>query len=187
MIVLPVGLRIQSLEIDGKVGTLVPTFFMRPSTHFIIALMAIAIPSKGQVDPEQAIAKVFRVLAGEETNFPAKADSLLQNGAWEALAYIDLAAKLKPQKEDLQEAVPDYYRFKGKELIFKLIDPKDHNQYGFQGKLEYRWQKQFVLVINPKNGTERDRWKVLYLDGEYLALEMGDLRVFFAHTPPQEP
>ncbi len=138
-------------------------------------------------DPNEAIAKVFRVLSGEEANIPLQKDSLIQVGAWEALAYLDQKQAFQLSKEDLQEAVPDYYRFKAKRLIFKLIDPKNHNQFGVQGELAYDWEKRFLVVKDPKNGRERDRWKLLYLDAEYLALEMGELRVFFTHTRPLEP
>ncbi len=137
------------------------------------------------ISGDQAIAKVFNVLSGKEELLPpsGQRDSLLQIGAWEALAYLEKGAALQ---DDLREAVPDYYHFKEDHFIFKLIDPNDHNHYGFEGQLKYRWEKNQLLVLSPNGEVVKDRWKLLYLDENYLALAMDDLRVFFTHTRPQE-
>ena len=38
----------------------------------------------------------------------------------------------------------------------------------------------------PDGREVKDRWQLLYLDENYLALKMDALRVFFAHTASQE-
>lgn len=188
MIVLPVDRKIQSLEIDGKVGTLVPTFFMRLYPFIALFLSTLPIHLRAQpVSAEEAITKVFKVLSGEERAVPDAKQDLLQKGAWEALAYLDQNNSFELSEESLQEAVPDYYRFKEKEMLFRLINPKDHNQFGIEGSLNYKWEKDWLVLLDRKTGLERDRWRLLYLDDQYLALEMGELRVFFTHTPPLEP
>lgn len=155
---------------------------------FLFLLIAQAIWAQ-EPSGEQAIQKVFKVLSGAEEAIPALEDrnKLLQTGAWEALAYIDRERVLAPTPSDLNEAVPDYYHFTEKGLIFKLIDPKDHNHYGFEGRLSYRWEKNYLVLISEDSGQEKDRWKLLYLDDNYLALRIDNLSVFLTQTRAQEP
>ncbi|WP_421751961.1 hypothetical protein [Croceimicrobium sp.] len=155
----------------------------------ILLFIALSISLQAQeMTGEQAISKVFKVLNGEEVKIPevGKREALLQSGAWEALAYLDVRLTFQASEEDLQEAVPDYYRFKAEDLIFKLINPEDHNQYGYVGKLKYRWEKDTLVVLSADGREVKDRWQLLYLDENYLALKMDALRVFFAHTVVQE-
>lgn len=156
----------------------------------ILAFILIGLSLSAQSDDgSEAIAKVFRVLSLAEKSIPPaeQRDSLLQNDAWEALAYIDASARFKPTEEDLREAVPDYYHFTaGRGLYFKLINPENYNEYGHEGKLSYRWDAQSLLVLSLDGRTVKDRWELLYLDSNYMALKMGDLRVFFTHTRPLE-
>lgn len=162
-----------------------PTFFMRLT--LILSFLALSLQAQ---DPsgEEAIAKVFAVLSGAETKLPSleERNPLLQKGAWEALAYIDRSRVLMPSAEDLMEAVPDYYHFKKDYFLFKLINPKNHNEYGFEGQLKYRWEKRDLVVLSRDGKEEKDRWTLLYLDENYLALKMGDLYVFFTKTRPLE-
>ena len=157
--------------------------------HLLLFILISCSLSAQDSTAEAAINKVYRVLSGEESRVPAAADriSLLQIAAWEALAYIDRARVLKPSREDLREAVPDYYHFKKDRVIFKLIDQKDYNLYGFEGSLPYRWEGEYVVILSADGKEEKDRWKLLYLDTNYMALQMGHLSVFFTHSPKQEP
>lgn len=141
-----------------------------------------------ELSGDQAITKVYNILSGAEKAVPEAdlCDSLLRLGAWEALAYLDVEQTFNPQEEDLHEAVPDYYRFSVEGLLFKLIDPNDYNQYGHQGKLKYKWEGAEILILSVDGKTIKDRWQLLYLDANYLALQMGGLRVFFTHTPIQD-
>lgn len=155
---------------------------------FVLLLMAGGLLAQ-ETTGEDAITKVFKVLSGAEKTIPGLdlRDSLLLNGAWESLAYIDAAASFQPSREDLQEAVPDYYNFlSGGGFIFKLINPQNHNEYGYEGQLKYRWEGEDLVVLSADGLQVKDRWQLLYLDHSYLALRMGDLRVFFTHTPNQE-
>lgn len=157
---------------------------LRIAIFILIGLSAFGQEMTG----DEAIAKVYRVLSLQEKSIPqeAKRDTLLRGGPWEALAYIDASRTFQPTEEDLNEAVPDYYRFSAQGLLFKLIHPEDHNQYGYEGQLQYRWEGKTLVVLSKDGKTVKDRWELLYLDANYLALKMGDLRVFFTHTRPQE-
>lgn len=157
-------------------------------SRFLILLFSLGfygLSAQSDIKAEDALQKVFNVLSGEEkSNCQAQCDSLLNIGAWEALAYLDLASSFSLSIEDLKEAVPDYYQFKEGKLYFKLINPENHNEYGYAGQLQYNWDAQSLTVLNPKTGAIKDKWKVLYLDENYLALQMDDLRVFLSHTAP---
>ena len=157
--------------------------------HILFLILISCTLSAQDSTAEAAISKVYRVLAGEESRVPIAAErgSLLQSEAWEALAYIDRSQVLMPSREDLREAVPDYYHFKENKVIFKLIDQNDYNLYGFEGSLPYRWEDEYIVILSANGKQEKDRWKLLYLDANYMALQMGDLSVFFTHSPKQEP
>lgn len=131
---------------------------------------------------DKALQKVFDVLSGDERSVVDTPQKFLQKGAWEALAYIEEAAGLK--KENIAEAVPDYYHFYDKEVLLKLIDPEDYNQYGQEMRVDYAVKEKKILLL--KDGKQMDSWDILYLDKSYMALDMGELRVFFTHTAPQE-
>lgn len=152
--------------------------------------LLLALSSAGlfaQPTAEEAIDQVFGILSGRDTaSLPADARAALQKNAWEALAYLPISPSGESRVEDLQEAVPDYYRFIGDQLLLKLIDPEDHNRYGSEFTVNYRLKKRELTLLDPRTGAQRDQWVVLYLDAEYLALEMGDLRLFFTRTAAQE-
>ncbi|MDZ7848190.1 MAG: hypothetical protein U5L96_16365 [Owenweeksia sp.] len=89
--------------------------------------------------------------------------------------------------EDLREAVPDYYHFEEGLLTLKLINPENYNEYGATVQAPYRLvNEKRIVLLDPNTGEQKDKWDVIYLDANYLALDMGDLRVFFTHTTPQE-
>ncbi|MGB0175534.1 MAG: hypothetical protein ACPF9D_00110 [Owenweeksia sp.] len=135
---------------------------------------------------EKALKKVLEVLTVKEPQLPdvTQLPGMLQKGAWEALSYINEGAG-EYDTDDLLEAVPDYYNFGESEVIIKLIDPNDYNQYGIEVTVKYRVLSGKVELLNPQ-GELKSSWELLYLDKHYMALDMGELRVFFTHTPVQE-
>lgn len=108
----------------------------------------------------------------------------LKLGAWEALSYLE-EKQGQFVEEDLLEAVPDYYNFSDSTVVIKLVNPNDYNDYGIQLELKYEIKGK-ELILFDKKGKEKDRWTFLYLDKNYLALDMGQLRVFFTKTQLQE-
>tara|TARA_R110000850_G_scaffold136812_2_gene257988 strand:- start:1105 stop:1569 length:465 start_codon:yes stop_codon:yes gene_type:complete len=154
-----------------------------------MALFTALVPtiSFGQevTDPDKVIREVYEVLAGRRDYNRQELLKNLQRGAWEALSYVTDSDSIV--MEDLSEAVPDYYRFREKEAIVKLINPSNYNEYGLEATIPYKVTAEGEIeLIDTKTGGVKEKWKIIYLDANYLALDMGELRVFFTHTPVQE-
>jgi len=133
-----------------------------------------------QLDPEAVREKVITAL--RSSHIPTKADSsYLVAGAWEALAYLE-----DTSSENLYQAVPDYYSFKNDQLLLKLINPQNKNEYGVEIEVRYELVNNTLLLFDKETGEVKSSWKLLYLDNNYLAMEMDGLFVFFTHTPLQE-
>lgn len=135
-------------------------------------------------DPGEVIREVYEVLAGKRPAPTENLEANLKKGAWEALSYLEEQSKM--EIEDLREAVPDYYRFFENEVLLKLINPENYNEYGTQVRVTYRVSAKNQILLLDKEGKVKEEWKVIYLDKNYLALDMGGLRVFFTHTRIQE-
>lgn len=136
--------------------------------------------------PEEAIEKVFKVLSGQESAIDKEPAKRLRAAAWEALAYVPGKGLDTITTFSLQQAVPDYYNFEEGELILKLIDPKDHNRYGQELRVPYGLSAPTINLYDNQGQTVKDKWEIIYLDEFYLALDMGDLRIFFTRTAAQE-
>lgn len=134
---------------------------------------------------EQALLQVLEILAGKKETPLVERKTPLKKGAWEALSYLEEKAGVDYTTEDLLEAVPDYYNFRENNVLIKLINPQNYNEYGLELELPYRVEEKTISLFD-KEGKVKDSWIVLYLDDNYMALDMGELRVFFTHTPAQE-
>lgn len=132
---------------------------------------------------ENALEKVFTTLMLEAPQIHGDTLSLLKRGAWEALAYIE--PNLTNTINDLHQAVPDYYHFTKDTAIVKLINPKNTNEYSIEALVPYTVNQNAEIQLI-KQGVPTQKWQILYLDNNYMALIMGTLRVFFTHTPLQE-
>lgn len=155
--------------------------------YWIVGLLVL-VANKGNaqdLNPEEVIQQVYNILAGTDTSAANPDIALLGKGAWEALSYLEENAGMGI--ETLNEAVPDYYHFKPNVLILKLIDTQNQNEYGMELEVQYRLTDDLIVeLLDPKTRKVKDRWKIMYLDENYLALDMGDLRLFFTHTPDLE-
>lgn len=149
---------------------------------FFNLLLAICPQSSFGQGSQEATKKVLDILSKKEVAI-MEFDKL-KLGAWEALSYLE-ERQVQFVEEDLLEAVPDYYNFSDSTVIIKLVNPNDYNDYGIQLELRYEIKGK-ELILFDKKGKEKDRWTFLYLDNNYLALDMGQLRVFFTKTPIQE-
>lgn len=140
---------------------------------------------KAQEDRQQsARQKVAEALSGKSRSGRIKKDQL-EADAWEALSYLREKDNLSP--ENLEEAVPDYYRFHKGMVELRLVDPKRSGEYQREIILQYELNNEGKITLrDTKTGRIIDNWRVLYLDDNYLALDMGDLRVFFNHTRVQQ-
>jgi hypothetical protein len=163
-------------------------FFL--SLFSLLCALQIALPSayaqSKEMEPNEALQKVFEVLSAkkQDPKDSISCDLLLNNGAWESLAYIDMNISFNLTLEDVKEAVPDYYQFKKGKLYFKLINPTNHNEYGYSGSVQYKQDGSAVRLFDPKSELQMDKWEIRYVDENYLALDMDNLRVFFSHIKP---
>ena len=168
---------------------------MDKSRHtFLIPLLGIACAFLAGVtsvsaqlkdlEPNDALQTVFAVLSAKKmvSKDSKLCDSLLNIGAWESLAYVDIGSSFNLSLEDVQEAVPDYYQFKKGKLYFKLISPANNGEYGTSGELNYSQDGSIIRLIDPRTKALMDQWEIRYLDQNYLALEMDDLRVFLSRV-----
>lgn len=114
---------------------------------------------------------------------PAISDEVvvnLEKGAWEALAYVEEVSAASV--DDLNEAVPDYYRFVDGVLDVRLVDQQSGG-YGSSLKMGYGVLDGSTLALRKLGSRYAElTWQILYIDKNYLALDMGDIRVFFIHT-----
>ncbi len=151
----------------------------------LIAFFPVCSFGQEATDPDKVIREVYEVLAGMRSFDTEDINKKLKKGAWEALSYVETSDSIV--MEDLSEAVPDYYRFKEKEAIVKLINPSNYNEYGLEAVIPYKVNAGGeIQLLDSKTGVVKKNWKIIYLDSNYLALDMGELRVFFTHTPVQE-
>lgn len=174
---------------NSRSGTSGCFYFSRMKKLAILLLLAQAGLLIGQEEapsPEEAITKVFKVLSGQESTIDPEPTKRLTTAAWEALAYLPGEGLDTITTFSLQQAVPDYYNFERDQLILKLIDPKDHNRYGQELKVPYGLSSPTINLYDSKARTVKDKWEIIYLDEFYLALDMGDLRIFFTRTAAQE-
>lgn len=146
-----------------------------------LALMLLGTSLSGQApDAAEVREQVLRALKGDRQ--PTERDStLLVSGAWEALAYLE-----DTTSDQLYQAVPDYYNFRNGELILKLINPENRNEYGIEMKVPYGLANNILSLYDSETLELRSQWKLLYLDTNYMAMAMNDIYVFFTHTPLQE-
>jgi|GEM_PF-2054801 len=130
---------------------------------------------------EQPIDKVLKVLSSPSSAMPEKAISILESHSWEAIAYWDPGTEAIVT--NLFEAVPDVYRFdRGNFKIF--LQTQGGKPQTVNGK--YTLFGSEIQLFKKDQNEIIDRWKVLFLSNEYLALDMGDLHVFFV-LPDNDP
>lgn len=146
----------------------------------ILSIITLACYSQSET-AIKAREHMFSVLTIAEGVFIEDLKINIERSPWEALAYMEEGQMLSI--DDLQEAVPDYYYFKNNLLQLKLIDPQNAGEFGTELSVAYDLGSGDVIsLINPNSYQVKDSWKILYLDKNYLALDMGDVRVFFIHT-----
>lgn len=144
----------------------------------------MAVSAQAQVTADEAIKKVYETLSLKQSNLSGDTLQLLKNGAWEALAYLNETDLDSANK--VSEAVPDYYNFRESNAVIKLIDQKDINVYGMELEVAYTVKKGTLYIQKPKTGEVLDTWHIMFLDENYMCMDMGDVRVFFTHSRPQE-
>lgn len=161
-------------------------FDVKVSKFSIFILITILWFESGLLaqSPEKAREEVYQVLIGQRSFNSEKALQHLKEDAWEALSYIE--EETATTANSLLEAVPDYYNFQEKKATVKLIDSKTY-EYGLEVTIPYQLTPEMTIqLVDQNTGVIKDEWQIIYVDQNYLALDMGDLRVFFVHTKVQE-
>lgn len=153
---------------------------------FIGILIALGGALQAQSDAAtKAKEHMFSALTGAEGVVIENLETNLYHGPWEALAYVEEDAM--SSMEDIQEAVPDYYHFDNGLLHLKLVDPENLSEFGTVMDIPYKLENaKSIVLINPRSKREDGGWDILYLDRNYLALDMGEIRVFFIHSTLKE-
>ena len=168
------------------------SYYIIPVHHKLLFFLLVSLYSVSSrlhaqepVNSDSVVRQVYRYMVQQPAAKENTAE-LLQKTAWEALAYME-SGEEEPTVEDLREAVPDYYHFREASVVLKLIDPEDYNNYGVEITAPYKLLDNRTIVLMDERGElERDRWRIIAIDENYLALDMGEIRLFFTHTPAQE-
>ena len=134
---------------------------------------------------EQGRKYMYEALTKDKPAYLENVKQNLERGPWEALAYLEKGSA--SSQEDLQEAVADYYHYSKGVLDVRLRNPGDFQSYNTKMELAYNVGNGYSIALR-KPGSARAEltWQILYLDENYLALDMGDVRVFFIHTQKQD-
>ncbi|MBI1316952.1 hypothetical protein GC167_08870 [bacterium] len=138
-------------------------------------------------EPENPVDRVYQMLIAPPYPIEGSVISLLENGPWEALAYLDPGripethATQGPPGDLLQEAVPDLYHFSGGMLRLEPFSGANSKGESRPIEVYYTLVERALVLASTPNGPERDRWTIHYLNAHYLVLDMGDLRLFLTH------
>lgn len=139
--------------------------------------------SQEDQEVEEVQQQVYEFLT-QPPAIPDNASQLLVNAAWEALAYLDLSLDHTPA--DLQEAVPDYYNFQDSIVYIRLVDPANPGESEFRYQAIYTLADGLISLVKTQDAKAVSEWRIIAIDQHYLALDMGDVRVFFTHTSERE-
>lgn len=154
----------------------------RPKKYGALCLLWLlcAVAGYGQSQAE-ARQQVRAILMRPVAELPLEAEAL-QEGTWEALAYLEIDSSQSTPDTVLREAVGDQYRF-GKDTLHVRLVNRENNGYQYF-VVPYR-QEGRALILPPSQRFQKpQRWQIRYLKAPYLALEMGSLRVFFRQRSP---
>lgn len=133
---------------------------------------------QAQPDKKEPALLVLQLLANDSADIKANSIKWLDGQSWESLAYWDPGT---PKKTDhLFEAVPDVYRFEDGRFKVRFYR-QDEGPANASGTFRIEGLK-WIVFIDSGSRKELDRWKLLYLDQHYMAVDMDGLRVFF--VPP---
>ncbi len=114
-----------------------------------------------------------------DSSLKVKSDHL-ESTDWEALAYIDISGLYDESK--MQEAVGDVYRFKEGRFAIKMVDQKDPSKFGLLVNGDFKIESNVLVLSKKENPDFKIELTVIYLDENYLVIDMDSLRIFLTHT-----
>jgi hypothetical protein len=162
------------------VGTSVS--FISAKFAFVFLAGCISSPSllRAQIeDPAQVVLDILS--EAHSSDNPLEFD-FLKGRSWEMLAYWN--PESPATKDELFEAVPDVYRFENGKLKGRVLTDLNSDPIVISG--HYSRSGNTLTLFKESGGMAADKWVILYLDEKYLALDMGDLRVFLV-PPDNDP
>ena len=125
--------------------------------------------------PDSVINTVFRALTSDQTNIPQDVNSFLIGPEWEALAYWEMNTEKK--LENMFEAVGDIYQFQPTSFAIKLRNPQNPKEFMSAITGSYHIEKN-LLILKSQSGNYMEM-AIIYLDKNYLVLELEAMRIFF--------
>lgn len=135
--------------------------------------------AQAQHDPDSVIKIVWNALSAEETYIEESEESLLVDCDWEALSYWD--TKSPKNMSNMFEAVGDVYRFnKDGSFLLRLIDPSNPKTFGLEVKGSYVRKAEIISLTSEAGKLQH--WQIVFLDQNYLILEIDGLRIFFTKS-----
>lgn len=146
----------------------------------VLGLLFLSIVSYGQSEyADSVMTTVLNALTTEQRKLSEPADSLLELGAWEALAYWD--TRDDKSVESLHEAVGDRYAFSDGRFVIQLIDPNNPRQLGMKVEGFYERVRYRVEFHKTADSGPIMAFEIWYLDKNYMVIQMDELRIFLTH------
>lgn len=176
-------LKLASSRLPMGVGTM--NNFTMSKMRYLVLSFLLAISScilSAQEAQEEPAQVVLNLLSGK---VPLNRDSIetcLKAHSWESLAYWDSGLELS--KSNLFEAVPDVYRFDDTGFQLLLFSEDPANRQPIKGG--YVIKEDQLEFVKKRTNEVIDTWTILYVDRNYLAVDMDGLRVFLV-PPDNDP
>lgn len=131
-------------------------------------------------NPDSVLQLVYKTLTLPEEPSLKILPNHLEAADWEALAYLDIMGPYDESK--MQEAVGDVYRFKEGRFAIKMVDQKDPSKFGLLVNGEYKIVKNTLILSKENSPSFSMEIGVIYLDENYLVIDIDSLRIFLTHT-----
>lgn len=138
----------------------------------LLLLSNVVLAQSQQMDSQQF---VLNALLLENASINGDVHFLLMKKPWEAIAYIDSAAA----NSVLKEAVPDEYTFDKDKLTIVLSSSQEGSSRNEQD-LNYCLESNSIVIYKDSKALNLV-WQIIYLDSDYLVLDIDGLRLFLIH------
>lgn len=128
---------------------------------------------------DTVVAHVFKVLTTDNGDIKQPVLNHLSGIHWEALAYWDVNSP--KELDQMFEAVGDIYYFeKDGTFLLQMIDPQKPTQFGLEISGTFTVEGNRMRLTS-KAGKIQE-WHIIWLDNNYLILEIDGLRIFYSKT-----
>lgn len=146
-----------------------------PLKNFFLATCLLFFLSNHAQTQDSTLYIVFNALTATQTTIHGDVEKLLSKASWEALAYWETTSP--KEVAYMQEAVADQYTFNAGNFNITLRDPNNASQYLKPILGSYTLNNNLLQLQSDAGKTIL--MKLIYLDTNYLVLEIDDMRLFF--------